>query len=305
MTESLDFSEIPLQWATVKLLPQTSIEQTIEAMTEAKSSCALIVQDKKLLGIFTERDVVRLTTGVGFDPTLPIEAVMTKQVITLQDSGSRNLFDLARFFSKHHIRHLPVLDDQSHLIGVVTLQSLRQYLKPEHLLRYVRASELLRREVIQAFSNDTLFLVADRMVYHKVSCVVIIDRDRFPVGIITERDIVRLTSLKLNFARTIVQTVMSSPLVTTHCEDSLWQVHKQMEALMVRRLVIVNDQNRLAGVITQTDIMHVFDPMEMYHVMQHMQATIDRQTQELQRANLELMIAVDNRSVEVANDRPN
>jgi CBS domain-containing protein len=285
MIDPLDFSSIPLQRVSLQLSPQTSLQQTIAAMSTAKTSCALIVQDQKLLGIFTERDVVRLTTYPTFDPDIPIANVMTQTVITIQDSDNRNLFDLSRFFRKHNIRHLPVLDKQSHLIGVITLRSLRQYLQPEHLLRYIRVSEILRRDVIQAFSNDHLLLIADRMVYYKVSCVVIIDRDRFPVGIVTERDIVRLKCEGINFATTVVASVMSAPLETTHGEDSLWAAHQKMQALRVRRLVIVNEQNRLAGMITQTDIMHMFDPLEMFHVMKQMQAVIDRQTRELQQTH--------------------
>jgi len=81
---------------------------------------------------------------------------------------------------------------------------------------------------------------------------------------------------------------MSAPLTTMMPQDSLWQINQQMQALGVRRLVITHYTGRLAGLVTQTQMTKTLDPAEMYHVMEQMQAIIDRQTKELQHLNQQL-----------------
>ena len=72
--------------------------------------------------------------------------------------------------------------------------------------------------------------------------------------------------------------------------DSLWQVHQRMQELGIRRLVISDERQHLLGIVTQTQMLRLVDPAEMYHVMQQMQNVIEEQTQQLQRLNDELQV---------------
>jgi CBS domain-containing protein len=118
------------------------------------------------------------------------------------------------------------------------------------------------------------------MAERRVSCVVITEENGYggfyPLGIVTERDIVQFQTLRLNLAQTLAQTVMSTPLFLLHPQDSLWKAHREMQRRRVRRLVVFWDLGRGLGIITQSNLMRVFDPVEMYGVIEILQRTIEQ-----------------------------
>ncbi len=281
----------PIQSSFLALPPSTSIRQAIESMAEARTSCVLIVENQKLLGIFTERDVVQLTTKTAIISTLTLAELITTKVITLKASETENIFALSGLFRQHRIRHLPILNDQNQVLGVITPQSLRNVLTPQYLLRYIRVEEVINNNVIHGFPHDSILALSQKMVSHRVSCIVIIDPQApYPIGIVTERDIVQFHRLGLDFLQVSAQSVMSTPLFTAQPQDSLWTVHKRMQKLRVRRLVVTQPTGELAGIVTQTQMLKMLDPTEMYQVMQQMQEIIDQQTNDLHRLNQELQI---------------
>jgi diguanylate cyclase (GGDEF)-like protein len=278
--------DVPIQSSFLALPPSTPLKQAIAQMVETRASCVLIIENQTLLGIFTERDIVRITAKADLVEYLAISELMTRNVITLQVSETQDIFALSQRLSKNRIRHLPILNEHNQVVGIVTPHSIRNLLKPEYLLRYIRVLDVMSPHVIQGESHDSILTLAQRMAEHRVSCIVIIDsQTAFPVGIVTEYDIVRSHKLGLDIAQVSAQTLMSTPLETMQPQDSLWSVHRRMQELNIRRLVITHPTGKLAGIVTQTQMLKMLDPTEMYHVMQQMQQVIDQQTHELQQLN--------------------
>jgi diguanylate cyclase (GGDEF)-like protein len=281
-----------IQASFLALPPSASIQQAIEMMTEARESCVLIVENRKLLGIFTERDVVGITANSKFVETLILAEVMTQKLITVKVSETKDIFALSKLLSTNRIRHLPVLDDQNQLLGIVTPESIRKLLKPEYLLRYIRAADVMNKQVIHGLPDELVMVLTQKMAHHRISCIVIVNHQTFaPIGIITECDVVRFHQMGLDLVQISAQDVMSTPLFTMQPQDSLWNVNQQMHELNIRRLVISHPTGELAGVVTQSQMMKTLDPTEMYHVMEQMQEVIDRQTDELHQLNQKLQIA--------------
>ncbi len=243
------------------------------------SSCILIMTGEKLLGILTERDIVQLTAnGINFETTT-VEEVMTLPVITLSKTLFKDIFAPLFLFRRYQIRHLPIVDEQEQLIGVISPERIRQVLQPIHLLKLRRVSEIMTSHVIQAPPTASIENIAQLMSGFRVSCVVITQPetdDRYlPVGIITERDIVQFQLLQINFSRTIAKDVMSQPLILLSPEDSLWKAHQEMQKRYIRRLVVSWNWGRGLGLITQTRILKIFDPIEMSTIMLNLQQTLE------------------------------
>ncbi len=281
-----------IQTAFLALPPSASIQQAIEIMSEARESCVLIIENQKLLGIFTERDIVRITANSKLVKNKTLAEVMTKKIITISVSKTKDIFTLSKLLSTNKIRHIPVLDEQGQLLGIVTPRSIRKLLKPEYLLRYIRVADVMIEQVIHGFPDESVMILSQKMAHHRISCIVIINHQTFvPIGIITERDIVRFHQMGLDFNQISALSVMSTPLSTMQPQDSLWSVNQRMDELGVRRLVISHPTGELAGIVTQSQMMKMLDPTEMYHVMEQMQEVIDRQTNELHQLNQKLQIA--------------
>ncbi|MGD1944030.1 MAG: PAS domain S-box protein [Leptolyngbyaceae cyanobacterium] len=257
--------------------------------------CALIVADNQLLGILTERDLVRLV-AMGADlATVAIADVMTHPVITLKRSEAHSLFTVMAILKQHQIRQLPIVDDSGMLLGLVTQTSIRRALQPFNFLKLRRVGEIMTQQVIQAAATENLLELAQRMTHHRVSCIVITQakpqgglRLEAPIGIVTERDIVQFQALGLPLAQTPAQTVMSTPLFLAYPQDTLWSAHQEMQRRHTRRLVVANEAGGVAGIVTQTNLLQMLDPVEMLTEIEQLQQVSEAQTAELEAANQQL-----------------
>lgn len=102
--------------------PQTSI-RTVIGMLDEKHIGSLLIVDKnqKCIGIFTERDAIRVVAkGVNLDS--PITEAMTSNVTTIGEEAS--LEEARRLIITHAIRHLPVVNGQEKLVGLLSVRKL-------------------------------------------------------------------------------------------------------------------------------------------------------------------------------------
>ncbi|MEJ6487274.1 PAS domain S-box protein [Nostoc punctiforme UO1] len=94
--------------------------------TQPLTSCIFVLEAGRLLGIFTEKDVIRLiASGVDLS-TLTMAEVMTQPVVTLRQSDSNDIFIALSLLRQHQTDYLPVLDDRGQLLGIITQTSLLQ-----------------------------------------------------------------------------------------------------------------------------------------------------------------------------------
>ena len=102
--------------------------------------------------------------------------------------------------------------------------------------------------------SATLCEAARLLAEHPISCLVVLDGEA-PAGIITERDIVREAARKPEgWGATSVRDVMSHPLHVADTGATVAEVIATCARHRVRRLPVVADGGRLAGIVTQTDL---------------------------------------------------
>lgn len=90
------------------------------------SSCILVVEAGRCLGIFTQQDVVKITNQNLELSRVKIQEVMVQPVITLTLTKSETILTALALLRRHRIHHLPVVDEQEQLIGLVTQANLLQ-----------------------------------------------------------------------------------------------------------------------------------------------------------------------------------
>ncbi len=295
--------EMTIDSKPLKIAPDTSLQDAIALMSQARgkncsydssenefglslpderspSSYALIMEQDKLLGILTERDIVRLTASEAVFSELKVSQVMTHPVITLSKDNFPDIFAALFLFRRYKIRHLPLVDSNNNLIGVISPGTIRRAMHPANLLKLRRVGDVMSKNVVYEDSNISVLNIARLMAKQKVSCVVITQEDKqenilLPVGIITERDIMQFQSLELNLNNVTAQEVMSTPLFLLSPEDSLLKANQEMQLRRVRRLVVSWNWGQGLGIITQTSMLRIFDPMEMYTVINTLQQTVE------------------------------
>ena len=274
--------------AVLTIAADASVVEAIAAMSglagpvgQPRTSYVLILSQGYPIGILTERDIVRLTaTGANLSDVSE-QRVMTSPVHVLKESALQDIFAVLFLFRRYRIRHLPIVNDADELVGMVTPGSIRQVLRPANLLKLRRVSDVMSKDVLHTRRTTPVLSLAQRMAINRVSCMVIADVDSeqgleavTPVGIVTERDIVQLRSMQLDLKSLVAQDVMSTPLFLLSPQDSLWDAHREMQHRRVRRLVVSWNWGQGLGIVTQTSLLKIFDPIEMYGIIESMQATI-------------------------------
>lgn len=110
----------------VLVLPETSIRHTVELMQSKDVGYALVCRDGALVGIFTERDLMRRVLVRRVDPGSPVESCMTPQPAVVRRNDS--IAQAIRVMSQGHYRHLPVIDEHNAPIGIVSVKHIVAYL---------------------------------------------------------------------------------------------------------------------------------------------------------------------------------
>jgi CBS domain-containing protein len=111
----------------VAVAPNTSIGQVARTMKEHRVGCVLVEDGGKLIGIFTERDILTKLVGTGYDPArVHVDDVMTRNPETLTPEDPI-AFALQRM-SVGGFRHLPLVDPEGHPVGILSVKDIVYYL---------------------------------------------------------------------------------------------------------------------------------------------------------------------------------
>jgi CBS domain-containing protein len=105
--------------------PDETAAQAIRRMLEAGIGSVVVCEDNSPVGIFTERDVLRLAgDGADFE-TVRLRTAMTRDPLTIGvDDG---ILDTAQLMGDRGIRHLPVVQD-GNLVGIVSIRDVLGFL---------------------------------------------------------------------------------------------------------------------------------------------------------------------------------
>ena len=101
--------------------PSTTVGEAISLMAQNRIGSALIMEDGKLIGIFTERDTVRAISQSHDAPTHEISSWMTRDPKTV--SPDVEVEDALRTMLDNGFRHLPVVE-RGEVIGMVSMRDL-------------------------------------------------------------------------------------------------------------------------------------------------------------------------------------
>lgn len=131
--------------AAVTDRPQDTIAEAARKMWEQQTGSLLVTDGDKLVGIITERDILR-AVGTGTDLGTKVQDVMATELITI--NAGTSLREAAALMTEKWIRHLPVLQDGK-LVGIISQRDLAGVLagalnEPEALEQLVEASQLAR-----------------------------------------------------------------------------------------------------------------------------------------------------------------
>jgi CBS domain-containing protein len=120
----------------------------------------------------------------------------------------------------------------------------------------MRLSELFTKGAITAGADETLTAVARRMHEHNVGTVVIVE-DQRPVGIVTDRDLALALGARGVGRQAKVQSVMTHRVLAIPDDTGVLAATKYIRECGVRRLPIVDAEDRVVGMVSLDDLMEL------------------------------------------------
>lgn len=107
--------------AVLRVRPEDTLEQGAQAMIERKTGSAVVTDSGKLVGIVTERDVLRAVANGRVPWSTKIADVMTHDPISVTPDTQTT--DAIQIMLKGGFRHLPICEE-GNLVGLVSLREL-------------------------------------------------------------------------------------------------------------------------------------------------------------------------------------
>ncbi len=289
----------------VSVTPETPIAELVTLLLErGLRSLPVVEAGGPLVGIITDGDLLRragLVSRLGLQPALTEQglhdqlaalrqsgttagAVMTSPVITVR-AGDKVRTVVAKMV-RHHLKRLPVVDDDDHLAGLVSR------LDVFHAVEYHQAlaesdedqphtghtvAELMHVDVPTVGPKARLEEIVQALERSKRRRAVVVDGERSVLGIITDGDLLRRSreashpsllarlrslvggeqdiSASLPDADETAAELMTSPAITVQTTTPVAEALHLMAEHGVKRLPVVDPQGRLVGLLGRASVL--------------------------------------------------
>lgn len=108
--------------------PEITVFRAMQALAGLKVASLLVVQDKKLIGVFTERDALeRVSTRIADIKDLPVTDVMTTNPVVVYETDPAGAALHAIAVAGY--RHVPVLDISDQVVGVISPRRVFEFIQ--------------------------------------------------------------------------------------------------------------------------------------------------------------------------------
>jgi len=229
-----------------------TVSYAMEVMSLGKLSSLIIVDvDNRPIGIFTERDSLKVISGkIALDSHLG--DVMTQSVYTVHLDDE--IHDTYAVMSDKGFRHLVIVDDDGRLEGVATQGDFLRHIGFDNMTYSKNITTVMTKSVVMLNRDATITYAASVMAEHH-SDYAVITEGMIPVGLITERDILQYASAKNEFSDDPIWRVYQSDFPVCTEKTSLSEAASLMEHHGVHQLIIADQEGNLVGLLTRYDLL--------------------------------------------------
>ena len=120
-----------------------------------------------------------------------------------------------------------------------------------------KCNEVMTKDPVCCLPNDSAVTAAELMKSENIGSIPVIENEQSQklVGIVTDRDLaLKIVAAALDAKSTKVETVMTDKVVTCHADDDLQKALDAMAEHQLRRIPVVDNDNKIVGIIAQADV---------------------------------------------------
>src|SRR5262249_35614016 len=112
--------------APLRIQPSETVSEAVKLMRQARVGCVLVCDGEQMVGILTERDLMRRVLAVGKPLTTLVRDCMTPAPVLVH--CKETIGAAIRRMEEGGYRHLPVLDEAGRVVGVLAAKQIIRYL---------------------------------------------------------------------------------------------------------------------------------------------------------------------------------
>lgn len=236
------------QRSVLRASPNMTVHEVSQLMEQHNVS-SVVIEDADGMRILSIEDLLKhLNQGGSGSATLN---QLPKHILTTIQSNQHILRAL-ELLAASGDRYLAVEHQDGGLLGILTYTDLLSAADPTLLIETKTIGELISRSVPVTFSMDW-FLEDVLCHFKKLEDSIIVVDDGIPLGIITTKDVFKILASGTPTNRPVTE-FMTAPVVTILHTKTVSDAFDQLKSHHIKRLVVINEQNKLAGVITQSEL---------------------------------------------------
>jgi CBS domain-containing protein len=234
----------------------STIFEVMELMAEKNIGRAIIAEDQVTVGIFTEKDVLKRVMSSGLDAkSTPIKKVMTSPVRSVPED-THIIEALAKMY-RSKFRHLLVREKKGRIVGIISMRRILELAVElgQRLAESQTVGNIMSKDLVTIDAAQPIQDAIDLMIKKDKGCVAVMSQGKL-TGIFTERDVLKRVAVKgLDTKKTAVANVMTTNLVTLPQTALIGQVLAEMRKRRFRHMVILDEANRLVGIVSMRDVL--------------------------------------------------
>ena len=258
----------------ITILKNSTISDVIKKLLETKLSRLIIIESGKPVGIITEKDVGLFlfseTSKQGLDD-IPISKIM-KPILFVNEDITHS--DSAKLMLEKKVSSLTI-GSAENIIGIFTKTDLvKHYLKHPSESKVI---DFMTHDFVSTHSAAPLYKVVKKMLEKKISRIIVKNQNEDPVGIISFRDLFRISvelgngeddsgftisdQIRKGFLSeegfgniSLAREVMTKGIVSIKFNEKLTKACELILKNNVSGLVVLDGNNSIAGIISKTDI---------------------------------------------------
>ena len=118
----------------------------------------------------------------------------------------------------------------------------------------MKVNQIMSKSVISCKPYQTIRDAAALMQEHNIGCIPVVDEENYPVGIVTDRDMIIRGIAQNKDENTSLDEVMTSTVYTCNHNDEVGTATHMMGNHQIRRLVVCDDDGKVCGFLAMADI---------------------------------------------------
>jgi predicted transcriptional regulator len=263
----------------ISLKEDATVASVLLKMQLNNIKTVLITLEKKPIGIITETDIVKFLeedkTNRALDE-IPVTEIMKEKVISITEGQQDHLNQCAQRMKIFKIGSIILTDEiDGEARGITTKTDITNAFSVMYQ-RKCKVKDYMKKKVITCRKSDSIQYALNMINKNGISRLIVTDQFGNPSGIITRNTFFKYTSnIKKGTRKALdywnqteldvslpIENLLDQEVLVVNLEDDLADAAKLMIKNLVSGIPVINNEERLVGIVTKSDVVSAFTEVE-------------------------------------------